>query len=85
MIDATDLERLRAAGFTEPQISAPADTIHHATRDLVTRDHLDLRLVELREHIDSGFGRQKTDLLRWMFAFQVVAALGLYLAIRYGG
>jgi hypothetical protein len=85
VIDATDLERLRAAGFTEPQISALADTIQHATRDLVTRDHLDMRLVELREHIDSGFGRQKTDLLRWMFAFQVVAALGLYLAIRYGG
>ena len=51
----------------------------------MTRDHLDLRLVELREHIDSGLGRQKTDLLRWMFAFQAVAALGLYLALRYGG
>jgi hypothetical protein len=31
VIDSTDLERLRAAGFTEQQVSALADVIQHAS------------------------------------------------------
>ena len=77
MIDATDLERLRAAGFTEQQVSAIADVIQRATRDLVTRDYFDRRLSQELQ-------AQKWSLLRWTLVLQVLVAGGLYLALRYG-
>ena len=77
MIDSTDLERLRAAGFTEQQVSAIADVIQHATRDLVTREYLDLRL---RTELEL----QKWSILRWTLVMQVVVAASLYVALRYG-
>src|SRR5215472_2768423 len=76
VIDSTDLERLRAAGFTEQQVSAIADVIQHATRDLVTREYLDLRL---RTELEL----QKWSILRWTLVMQVVVAASLYVALRY--
>jgi len=76
VIDSTDLERLRAAGFTEQQVSAIADVIQHATRDLVTREYLDLRL---RTELEL----QKWSILRWTLVLQVVGAASLYVALRY--
>jgi hypothetical protein len=88
MIDAADLERLRAAGFTEQQISAIADTIKHIVSNLVTRDYLDLRLREERDYLDlrlrEDLQLQKWSLLRWTLVMQIVTAAGLYIALRYG-
>jgi hypothetical protein len=82
VIDSADLERLRAAGFTE-QHSAIADVIQHATRDLVTRDYLDMRLGELRGYVDAQFQLQKWSILRWTLVMQVVVGASLYVALRY--
>jgi hypothetical protein len=85
MIDATDIERLHAAGFTDQQVSAIVDTLQHATAQLVTRDYLDLRLAETRDYIDLQLQRQKISLLRWMVVFQAVFAAAIFLAVRFGG
>ena len=75
MIDAGDVERLRAAGVAERQVSAMADTIQRSSSQLVTRDYLDRRLAEEVQ-------RTNASMLRWTRAFQVVVAAGLYLALR---
>ena len=49
-------EKLKAAGVPEQQAKAQADALRELIDDrLVTKDHLDIRLAEL-----------KNDLLRWM-------------------
>jgi hypothetical protein len=49
-------EQLKAAGVPEGQAKAQADTLREIIDDrLVTKEHLDIRLAEL-----------KNDLLRWM-------------------
>lgn len=49
--------RLAAAGVPGPQADATAEALAEALGEaVVTRDHLDVRLAELR-----------TDLVKWMF------------------
>ena len=49
-------EKLKAAGVPEEQAKAQADTLREIIdAQLVTKNHLDIRLAEL-----------KNDLLRWM-------------------
>ncbi len=75
MSDAGDVERLRAAAFTERQVAAMADTIQRSSSQFVTRDYLDRRLAEEVQ-------RTNASMLRWTLAFQVVVATGLYCALR---
>ena len=70
----SDLERLRAAGFTDEQARAILETVEHATHELVTRDYL-----------HEEFQRFKRSILLWMLAMQapIYAAL-IYILIRIG-
>ena len=54
-------EKLKAAGVPEAQARVQADTLRELIDDrLVTKEHLDIRLAEL-----------KHDLLRWMLGIAV--------------
>ena len=71
---ASDLQRLRTAGFTDEQARAIIDAIEHASHDLVTRDYL-----------HEEFQRFKRSILLWVLAMQapVYAAL-IYMLLRMG-
>jgi len=68
-------EKLKAAGVPENQAKVQADALRMLIDDrLVTKDHLDIRLAEL-----------KNDLLRWMLgiaAGQVAFIVALFALIK---
>jgi hypothetical protein len=68
-------EKLKAAGVPEAQAKVQADTLREIIDDkLVTKDHLDIRLAEL-----------KHDLLRWMLgiaAGQIALIVALFAFIK---
>ena len=68
-------ERLKAAGVPEAQAKVQADTLRELIDDrLVTKEHLDIRLAEL-----------KHDLLRWMLgiaAGQIALIVALFAFIK---
>jgi len=68
-------EKLKAAGVPEAQAKAQADALRQLVDDrLVTKDHMDIRLAEL-----------KNDLLRWMLgiaAGQVAFIVALFALIK---
>ena len=70
------VERLKATGVPEAQAKAEAEVLSEAlaeafsTRDLVTRDHLDHRIQEVRTEIQSV----RADLIRWMAGLMLAQA-----------
>ena len=63
-------EKLKAAGVPEGQAKVQAETLKDLIEDqLVTKNHLDIRLAEL-----------KHDLLRWMLGI-AVAQMALLVAL----
>ena len=63
-------EKLKAAGVPEAQAKAQADSLRELIdARLVTKDHLDIRLAEL-----------KNDLLRWMTGI-AIAQTALIIAV----
>ena len=68
-------EKLKAAGVPEEQAKVQADTLRELIdARLVTKDHLDIKLAEL-----------KNDLLRWMLgiaAGQIALIVALFAFIK---
>ena len=68
-------EKLKAAGVPEAQAKAQADTLRELIdARLVTKEHLDIRLAEL-----------KNDLLKWMLGIavgQVALIVALFAFIK---
>lgn len=56
-------DRLQAGGFTAEQSRAAAFAEAVSTSDLVTTQHLDLKIAEVRRDIVET----KAEILRWMF------------------
>jgi len=62
-------KRLKAAGVPEAQADAQAEALAEAvTAQLVTRDHLDLRIGEVKADI---------TLLKWMVGFNLAFSAGI--------
>ena len=62
-------KRLKAAGVPEAQADAQAEALAEAvTTQLITRDHLDLRIAEVKADI---------TLLKWMVGFNLAFSAGI--------
>ena len=51
-------QRLLEGGFTEQQVSAILDVLEGSTTQLVTRDYLDRRFLEMSERFDAVLDRR---------------------------
>lgn len=82
-------QRLLEGGFTERQVSAILDVLEGMTSQLVTRDYLDRRLLEMSEHFDvvldaklgAGLRQTKRELLLWTLTMMVVFVGPLYVIL----
>ena len=82
-------QRLLDGGFTERQVSAILDVLEAVTTQLVTREYLDRRLLEMSDHFDAvldaklgaGLRQTKRDLLLWLLAMLVVFVGPLYVIL----
>ena len=62
-------KRLKAAGVPEAQADAQAEALAEAvTTQLVTKDHLDLRIAEVKADM---------TLLKWMASFNLAFSAGI--------
>ena len=63
------------------------DTIEDRTKNFVTKEYLDVRLVELELKLLTKIADSKKNILRWMFTFwigQLVAMFGfIYLFLKH--
>jgi len=63
------------------------DTIEDRTKNFVTKEYLDVRLMELRLELSTKIAETEKNILRWMFTFwmgQLVAMFGfLYLFLKH--
>ena len=82
-------QRLLEGGFTERQVSAILDVLEGMTSQLVTRDYLDRRLLEMSEHFDvvldaklgADLRQTKRELLLWTLTMMVVFVGPLYVIL----
>ncbi|MDU0809156.1 hypothetical protein [Aquirufa regiilacus] len=63
------------------------DTIEDRTKNFVTKEYLDVRLVELELKLITKLAETEKNILRWMFTFwigQLVAMFGfIYLFLKH--
>lgn len=63
------------------------DTIEERTKNFVTKEYLDLRLMELELKLLTKIAETEKNILRWMFTFwvgQLVAMFGfIYLFLKH--
>ena len=63
------------------------DTIEERTKNFVTKEYLDLRLMELKLKLLTQMATNEKNILRWMFTFwvgQLVAMFGfIYLFLKH--
>lgn len=68
---------LEAKGIPPDQAGAIVNTIQRSKGDLVTSDHFETRIAEMRAYIDKGFATQEAKLYRalWLQGAAIVGVL----------
>jgi len=73
-------ERLKAAGVPEAQAKVQADALRElADNRLVTKEHLDIRLTELKVEMQA----MKNELIKWMVGGFIAFGAFLFAAMAF--